>query len=277
MRITTKGGMLNFGYWTDIQNKPLQAQLNLTEMLGRYGNFDDARSIIDLGSGFSIPAMIWSDKYPKIRIYCIDINFQHLNKWNRQLSNSMALIEYNKTKPDSFQSIEERLTHINATFSMIPFCDESVDRVVAFESAQHFKPLKKFLQESYRVLKENGILIIALPIINYNKLSLFSVPTFFRLGTLSLTWISEHYNLTQIRTIIKDSNLMIEDITYIGSHVYIPLADYYIKNRSVLRKEIMEEYPDIFERIIYYSILKMKNASEKGLIEYILIKVKKNY
>jgi hypothetical protein len=54
--------------------------------------------------------------------------------------------------------------------------------------------------------------------------------------------------------------------------VYGPLTDYYIKNRDVLRRKILKEYPSYLENILYKSLLKMKDASQKGIIDYALIK-----
>ena len=45
----------------------------------------------------------------------------------------------------------------------LPFNDNSVDRVLALESAQHFKPLSDFIVESRRVLIKSGFLVIAIP------------------------------------------------------------------------------------------------------------------
>lgn len=55
------GNMLNFGYWS--QNKkaldmsPLQAQEELSALIGKFGEFQTSHRIIDIGSGFSAPAI----------------------------------------------------------------------------------------------------------------------------------------------------------------------------------------------------------------------------
>jgi len=45
---------------------------------------------------------------------------------------------------------------------------------------------------------------------------------------------------------------------FIGKFVYVPLANYYIENRTNLKKSISEKYPNYVEKILYKSILKMK-------------------
>jgi len=43
---------------------------------------------------------------------------------------------------------------------MLPFSKNSADRIIALESAQHFKPFKDFISESHRILKKDGKWII---------------------------------------------------------------------------------------------------------------------
>ncbi|HXT84644.1 MAG TPA: hypothetical protein VN704_10010 [Verrucomicrobiae bacterium] len=113
-----------------------------------------------------------------------------------------------------------------------------------------------------------------MPIIN-NKNQLISIPLFVKLGILSLTWASEHYELEYITSIIKSNRFLIKDIRYIGSNVYSPLAKYYIQNRTKLKVNVIKEYSKFFEHILYKSLLKMNDVSSKGVIEYILIKAQK--
>ena len=58
----------------------------------------------------------------------------------------------------------------------------------------------------------------------------------------------------------------------IGSDVFEPLANYYVKNRHVLRKNILTKYPSYVENILFKSLLKMKKASDEKLIDYLLVK-----
>jgi hypothetical protein len=64
----------------------------------------------------------------------------------------------------------------------------------------------------------------------------------------------------------------INDEKLIGKNVYIPLANYYIKNRVELKKSILNKYPKYVEKILYMSILKMKKASEQKIIDYVVLK-----
>ena len=60
MKVTTGGNLLNFGFWDTQVNHPFDAQMKLTSMLGIFGSFQNAKDILDVGSGYSIPAIKWN-------------------------------------------------------------------------------------------------------------------------------------------------------------------------------------------------------------------------
>ena len=147
---------------------------------------------------------------------------------------------------------------------MLPFVKNSVDRIIALESAQHFKPFKRFIFESNRIIKKNGILTFAIPVTTKNT-------NLKNLGILAFTWSSEHYSKDFIINTASEKFHIVEKIQ-IGSRVFEPLADYYIKNRKKLRQIITMRYPNYVENILFKSILKMKSMSREKLIDYLLIK-----
>jgi hypothetical protein len=99
--------------------------------------------------------------------------------------------------------------------------------------------------------------------------------TFFKLGVLSFTWMSEHYDLNYIKSQIRTAGFQSKEIKLIGSHVYEPLSKYYIQNREKFRKAILEEYPSHIEKILYKSISKMNELSEERVIDYAIIRAVK--
>jgi len=273
MQITTGGNMLNFGYWDDKTKNPLQAQYALSTMIGEFASLQTARTLIDVGSGYSAPALHWNSQYNSLKTLCININFQQLKiadavkSKSQRIDHGIALVSLKSSRGDNIH-------HINATSTILPVRNNSVDRVIAFESAQHFKPLVRFIQESNRVLERSGLIVIALPVIT-NSSNLSSLPVFVKLGILSLTWASEHYQLESVKSMMKTQGFQIKDIEHIGSNVYGPLARYYIENREKLRNIIIKEYPKFLETILYRSLLDMKAAYHHGVIDYILLKAKK--
>ena len=242
MQLATVGNMLNFGYWNQDTKDPAEAQRELCNMVGNLAELDSAKTVIDVGSGFSAPAMHWKSSYDSLRITCVNINLYQL-----------------KTQKSS------GISFVNSTSTTLPLANSCADRVIALESAQHFKPLSSFVKESKRVLNKDGIMVMAIPVTTESI-------SFMKLGILSLTWSSEHYGLDNVISTITKEGFQISDLQRIGKNVYEPLTDYYIQNRDVLKRKILKEYPSYLENILFKSLLKMKSASQKGIIDYALIK-----
>ena len=243
MQLATGGSMLNFGYWSSKHVDPISAQDNLCDVFGNLSELSTAKNAIDVGSGLSAPSKLWRDSFPDLNLYDVNINFKQL----------------------CFSKHQKNIEFLNSTSTKLPFNDNSVDRVLALESAQHFKPLSDFIVESKRVLIKSGFLVIAIPItVNDSSIG--------KLGLLKFTWSSEHYSLDYLKNLITSNGFKIIDEMLIGSDVYDPLADYYVENRKTLSRTILEYYPGYMEKILYKSLLKMKKASQDKIIDYVLLK-----
>ena len=243
MQLATGGSMLNFGYWSSQHDDPVSAQNNLCATFGDLAELSSAKSVVDVGSGLSAPSKLWRDCFSNLDLYCVNINFKQLG----------------------FSGKQKNIEFLNSTSTALPLTNNSVDRVLALESAQHFKPLSNFIQESKRILKKDGLFVLAVPVV-VGKSSLGF------LDLLKFTWSSEHYDLDYLKSLISAADFHISEEKLIGPQVYDPLADFYIKNRSEIRKLISKEYPRYVEPILFKSIKKMKEASEKRIIDYVLIK-----
>ena len=245
MEVSTGSDMLNFGYWDESTSHPVDAQQQLCRMIGDMAEISSADLIADIGSGILGPAKIWNSQYPSLQISSVNVNFSQLS------------------------SVDSgNISKINSTARLLPFLDSSLDRVIALESAQHFNPIGDFISESNRVLKENGILALAIPTaIDNSSLS--------NLGILKFTWSSEHYSEKYILDEITQNGFEIVDSQDIGKNVYSPLAEYYISNRDELRKKILSRYSKYVEKILFESMKKMRSSSKKDLIGYLVVKCKK--
>jgi len=256
MKISSGGDMLNFGYWDDTTSTLLDAQKNMCQIFAQKAQLQSNQHIIDVGSGIGSPAIQWYYEYYPIELTCININFG-------QLQDSINNITKNNTSC-------KNLNLLNATATLLPFEKTSVDRVLALESAQHFKPLKNFVSNSYRILKNNGILALAIPVVVEKH-----ILNMIKLGLLSLTWSSEHYDIDYVKSLLKQEGFHNVNFQRIGSNVYEPLSRYYIKNRESLKTKILKQYPSYVEKILFKSIIKMNEASKKNIIDYILVTCQK--
>ena len=70
--------MLNFGYWTQGTISPIEAQIRLCRVVGEFADLQSAKKVIDIGSGFCAPAMLWKSMYNNLDIICVDINLKQL-------------------------------------------------------------------------------------------------------------------------------------------------------------------------------------------------------
>jgi cyclopropane fatty-acyl-phospholipid synthase-like methyltransferase len=243
MQLATGGDMLNLGYWNGKGTDPLSAQNDLCSLVGDVAELGSAKRLIDVGSGLGAPAALWKSMHSSLDISCININFQQL----------LACRHTGK------------VSLLNATSTVLPFSDRSADRIVALESTQHFRPLDRFAKECRRMLEPGGLLVVAAPVIT-------RAHPFFKLGILSWTWSSEHYELEYVKSTIEDSGFSIQDVMHIGHHVYEPLTDYYVLHRDALRERILKRYPSFLENVLYRSLLKMRDVSARGIIDYVVIK-----
>jgi cyclopropane fatty-acyl-phospholipid synthase-like methyltransferase len=296
MRIITKDYCLNFGYWNKGINSPREAQRRLCSLIADVSDLYSARTVLDIGSGFSVPAIYWKSLFDSLNIVCVDVNLRQL-KFGVSLQDDLKEkitfpLSKDNTK-ESKSSLElklphsedaEKLSFVNATSTALPFADNSVDRIIALESAQHFRPLSEFFMESNRVLEKNGIFVTAMPVIHNQEClvgnSIFSevisiMSSFLKLGVLSFTWMSEHYDLDHIKSQIGNAGFRSKEIELIGSQVYEPLSKYYIQNREKIQNAILKEYPSHIEKILYKSISKMNELSEKRVIDYAIIRADK--
>ena len=243
MQLATGGSMLNFGYWSKNHTDPIAAQNNLCEFFGNMAQLSSAKQIVDVGSGLSAPSKFWRDLYSEAQLFDVNINFKQL----------------------LYSRPEKNIEFLNSTSTKLPFANDSVDRVLALESAQHFKPLSDFISESRRILKKSGLLVMAVPVT-------LDSSSFTKLGLLKFTWSSEHYDIDFLKNLITSSGFSITEEKLIGSDVYQPLTNYYLENRPRLKKEILKNYAPYVEKILCKSLQKMKKASEEKIIDYVLLK-----
>ena len=79
IQLVTKSNMLNFGYWTDNTKHPVQAQEELCTLVGKFADLYSAKTVLDIGSGFSAPAIQWKKTCNYLDITCVNINSQQLS------------------------------------------------------------------------------------------------------------------------------------------------------------------------------------------------------
>ena len=275
--------MLNFGYWIRSTTSPIEAQIDLCKLVGEFANLKSARKVIDIGSGFCAPAILWKSMYNNLDIVCIDVNFNQLAialeiPITTTIAKTDLFYVVNKNVVNKNVELTKSISLVNAAVTRLPFAINSVDTIIALESAQHFKPLTAFLRECRRVLTPKGLLVVAIPVLGRKLSNESIILQLAKLGILYFTWASEHYSLANIKSAMATEGFEIQDIEHIGHGVYEPCANYYIQNRQILRQRLKTKTDaksliiEFVERIIYISALKMKDSSQNEIIDYVLIK-----
>jgi ubiquinone/menaquinone biosynthesis C-methylase UbiE len=276
--------MLNFGYWLKNSNDPVKAQHELSAIFSKFAKFDTVEMIADVGSGFSAPAIQWRSEYPHLKILCIDINYMELNT-------ARKMVIFPPSNPSHTSS--DRISLINASSAMLPFGKEKLDMIVAFESAQQFQSIAKFLEVSRAILKPDGLVVLAIPVIDLKSLEMgknqnVSIVKKMRLmkklGILYFSWASQHYDIDTISISIRNHGYQVQEFQQIGHQVYEPLAEYYVRNRANIRNRLIQSFSsykqriffEVVEYLVYRSALKMKDLSINGILDYVLIRAKKD-
>ena len=261
LRLIAGGNMLCYGYWNDKTNSPLAAQKNLCTIFGKMAQLSSGQKVVDVGSGLASPALQWYNDYNPIEITCVEINNKLLKNSIQNITKSLNDTQKNNSKGN--------FNLLNATGTILPFADESVDRVLALQSAAHFKPLKNFFSESYRILKKDGILSMGISVVGKKYTSIL------KFGLFSLSWSQERYSPDYIESLLKQEGFRILEQKKTGSNTYEPLATFYIENRDSLKSKIIERYSLSTEKLLFKTLKTLKDISQKKMIDHLLITCQK--
>ncbi|GAA2793229.1 SAM-dependent methyltransferase [Crossiella cryophila] len=139
----------NLGYWANSPSTLDEACAALVDLVGERAGLVPGQRVLDAGFGFADQDLQWAARFQPQQIVGIDIIPDHLLLARRRIA-AAGLTE----------TIELRL----ASATAIPFPDGHFDRVVAVESAMHFRTRADFFREARRVLRPDGALVVAEPI-----------------------------------------------------------------------------------------------------------------
>jgi ubiquinone/menaquinone biosynthesis C-methylase UbiE len=147
---------MNYGYWDKENITLLEANKNLCRIIQQRGELDEADNILDVGCGYGEQDFLWCESV-KGKIHAMDINNVSIEKAenkNKKLKKNIHFFVGNACKLNCKKNF--------------------YDRVVSLESAFHYNPRINFLNESYRVLKKGGKLVIADILYNSQGIDIFN-------------------------------------------------------------------------------------------------------
>jgi ubiquinone/menaquinone biosynthesis C-methylase UbiE len=143
---TEKSRYLNIGFWRGGASSLDEAAEAMARLVSQAGDLGRNDYILDVGCGFGDADIFWSAACQSTRFVGIDINPDDINIARARAADA---------------GLGDRIEFRVASAVQLPFADEVFDKVVAMESAHHFLTREKFFQESFRVLKPGGRLVLA--------------------------------------------------------------------------------------------------------------------
>jgi microcystin synthetase protein McyJ len=139
-RVADKPLWLNLGYWEHARTYP-EAAADLARKLARAARFCATDTVLDAGFGFGEQDLLWVREFDVARIIGVNVTPLHVETAKARVA---------------ARGLSERIDLRLASATEIPLAAESVDKVVALESAFHFPTRERFFEEAQRILKPGG-------------------------------------------------------------------------------------------------------------------------
>jgi cyclopropane fatty-acyl-phospholipid synthase-like methyltransferase len=250
--------IVNMGYWLKGAKTAREAQEQMVrELASRIGDLK-GRRILDAGCGLCGPAMILACDYGAV-VDGVNIVEQQV-KWARRFIEANAITDKVRA-------------HIASAMDY-PFPARAFDVVFSLEAAHCFVDKERFLRESYRVLRDDGLLVLAdivgtahLPIVNWQPAL-----------KLKLVTASDWDRMLASCGFARAERIMIGDAVYPGCRWW---ADQTAPERrkaiftksfkpgaSLLTKKLLEMRASLLEFLYFRSLLLL--MSRLRLREYVL-------
>lgn len=131
---------INLGFWKEAQTLD-EAARHLAALLARETGFQKGDRVLDAGFGFADQDIQWANAFPGLRIAGINISPLQVRAAQQRVREAGLLERIDLTVGDAVA---------------IPSDMGSFNKVVALESAFHFRSRRQFFTEAHRVLCPGG-------------------------------------------------------------------------------------------------------------------------
>ena len=149
---------MNYGLWDSNTLQLTDANKNLCRYVLKKGDFKNSKRILDVGCGLGEQDIYWI-KHITGKITCIDICEELINRADKLVKK---------------KNLQNRIEVEQGNACKLKYDDKSFDTVISLESAFHYNERSNFLKESYRVLEDDGKLVLADLLIPENKIDIFN-------------------------------------------------------------------------------------------------------
>lgn len=142
---TARGLYLNLGFWQEATDLD-QASDALAALLADAVDMGPQDTVVDVGFGFADQDLFWARRYQPQQIIGLNVTSSQVNLARQRVGE---------------RGLEGQIDLRQGSATEMPLADNSVDCVVALESAFHFRSRERFFREALRVLRPGGRLATA--------------------------------------------------------------------------------------------------------------------
>jgi microcystin synthetase protein McyJ len=203
----------NCGYWEGVSSYN-EACEKLARKVGEAAELNRSTLTLDVGFGFGEQGIFWVRNFDVCKIIGVNI--------------SKFQVEFAKKRAQT-QGLVDRLEYKLGDAVHLPLDDAAVDRVIAMQSAFQFNTREDFFKEAARVMKPNGIIVLADMILQEGHKRQFKLWSWFTRRRVG--WPDKNvYDTKEYKRILERTGFENIDITVITNKVF-PGMSQYIKRR----------------------------------------------
>ncbi len=250
--LTTEDLFLNLGYWRQAGSID-DASRALAMLVAETGGMTSSDTVLDCGYGFADQDILWANRFQPERIIGINVTASQVERAQRRVSEAGQ---------------EQRIDLRQGSATDLPIESESVDLVIALESAFHFDTREDFFRESYRVLRPGGRLVTAdiLPTAPREdlvprlrqRLSWYLVASRFNIPRRNV------YGIEPYEAKLRGTGFEGVSVKSIRDDVYEPLHTFLAQNPDLLKRQ------HALARLLANATLKRKAVNVYAGLDYIL-------
>ncbi|HVH42846.1 MAG TPA: methyltransferase domain-containing protein [Labilithrix sp.] len=218
-RALEANGFLSFGYWKEDTKDYTEATQNLLELLLEESGIENPDVILNVCCGNGIETARIFERLKPRRIHGIDITRAH--------------IETSRARAAAL-GLSEQLVFEHGDACRTHFADETFSHVIGIEGIAHFDTREKFFEESRRLLKPGGMLMLTDCILNKlppgvaDELSSAACSRFWHMPRANWT------NIPQYVAQLEKHGFRVEFVRSIGDKVYPGFARFNVRREAIM-------------------------------------------